>query len=148
LRCTNCTALRCRHHIVGTVWGGRAGGGVAIAQGGCGRAQPHTTTTTPPQSWPTHPPHLHHKPTRKVAGFVVKLWCQSLVAGPCSHGAGKVWEATTPRPHPSTHPPQSVAEVWRDRINRAGDGTVHEISAAWHLSMPIPRRECSRPRRF
>jgi hypothetical protein len=51
--------------------------------------------TTPPQSWPTHPPHLHHKPTTKVAGFVVKLWCQSLVAGPCSHGAGQVWEATT-----------------------------------------------------
>jgi hypothetical protein len=90
---TNCIALRCT-----TLWalhGGRAGVGVANVQGGCGRAQPHTPTTTAPQSWPTHPPHLHHKPTTKVAGFVAKLWCQSLVAGPCSHGAGQVWEATT-----------------------------------------------------
>ena len=30
----------------------------------------------------------------------------------------------------------------------AGGGTVNAISAAWHLSMPTPRRECSRPRRF
>ena len=46
------------------------GAGVATVWGGRGGVQAHNPTT----SWPTHPPDLHHKPTGRVAVFVVNLW--------------------------------------------------------------------------
>ena len=69
--------------------------------------------TTPPQSWPTHPPHLHHKPTKKVAGFVVKLWWPEFGCRPlqpwCGPSVGGYHTLTTPHHTPTTKCGGSVA---------------------------------------
>ena len=121
--CTNCIALRCT-----TLWalhGERARVGAANVQGGCGRAQPHTPTTIAPQSWPTHPPHLHHKPTIKVAGFVAnfaRVWLQALAA--------MVRAKCGRLPHFDHTPPHTHHKVWR---KCGGPESITCLQLACHL---------------